>query len=40
MVIIVFYNEQKYNEYQRLKGKYNGEEADLIYDAITQYYGK
>jgi len=40
MVIIVFYNEQRYNEYQRLKGQYNGEEADLIYDAVTQYYGK
>lgn len=40
MVIIVFYNEQKYNEYQRIKGQYNGEEADLIYDAVSKYFLK
>lgn len=39
MVIIVFYNEQKYNEYQQWKKQYQGEEADLVYDAIKQYYG-
>lgn len=38
MVIIVFYNEQKWNEYQKYKKQYNGEEADLVYDAIKEYY--
>ena len=39
MVIIVFYNSQKWNDYQNWKKQYNGEEADLVYDAIKQYYG-
>lgn len=38
MVIIVFYNEQKWNEYQNYKKQYTGEEADLIYNAVKQYY--
>ena len=38
MVIIVFYNEQKYNEYQRLKNQYSGDEADLIHTAVTKYF--
>ena len=40
MVIIVFYNEQKWGEYQQWKKQYQGEEADLVYEAIKQYYGK
>ena len=38
MVIIVFYNEQKWGEYQQYKKQYEGEEADLVYNAIKQYY--
>ena len=38
MVIIVFYNEQKWGEYQQYKKQYDGEEADLVYNAIKQYY--
>ena len=38
MVIIVFYNEQKWGEYQQYKKQYNGEEADLVYESIKQYY--
>ena len=38
MVIIVFYNEQKWNEYQKYKKQFNGKEADLVYNAIKQYY--
>jgi len=40
MVIIVFYDSQKWNEYQQWKKQHNGEEADLIYDAVKQYYEK
>ena len=40
MVIIVFYDSQKWNEYQQWKKQYQGEEADLVYEAIKQYYGK
>ena len=38
MVIIVFYDEQKWNEYQKCKKEFNGEEADLVYNAVKQYY--
>jgi ParB/RepB/Spo0J family partition protein len=38
MVIIVFYNEQKWGEYQQYKKQYDGEEADLVYESIKQYY--
>ena len=40
MVIIVFYDSQKWNDYQGWKKQYDGEEADLVYEAIKQYYGK
>lgn len=40
MVIIVFYDSQKWNDYQQWKKQYNGEEADLVYDSIKKYYGK
>lgn len=40
MVIIVFYDSQKWNEYQQWKKQYQGEEADLVYEAIKQYYGQ
>lgn len=40
MVIIVFYDSQKWNEYQQWKKQYQGEEADLVYNAIKEYYGK
>jgi hypothetical protein len=38
MVIIVFYDEQKWGEYQQYKKQYEGEEADLVYESIKQYY--
>ena len=37
MVIIVFYDEAKYNDYKKWQSQYDGEEADLIYDAVKQY---
>ena len=37
MVIIVFYNEAKYNDYKKWQNQYDGEEADLIYEAVKQY---
>lgn len=40
MVIIVFYDSQKWDQYQQWKKQHNGEEADLIYDAVKQYYEK
>lgn len=40
MVIIVFYNSQKWTEYQQWKKQHQGEEADLIYEAVKQYYGQ
>lgn len=39
MVIIVFYDSKKWNEYQEWKKQYDGEEADLIYDSIKEHYG-
>lgn len=39
MVIIIFYNRDKWETYQKYKQQYNGDEADLIYDSITKYYG-
>jgi len=39
MVIIVFYDSKKWNEYQEWKKQYNGEEADLIYDSVKKHYG-
>ena len=37
MVIIVFYDEAKYNDYKKWQSQYNGEEADLVYNAVKQY---
>ena len=37
MVIIVFYDETKYNDYKKWQSQYDGEEADLIYDAVKKY---
>jgi len=37
MVIIVFYDEAKYNDYRKWQSQYDGEEADLIYDAVKKY---
>jgi len=37
MVIIVFYDEAKYNDYKKWQSQYDGEEADLVYNAIKQY---
>jgi len=39
MVIIVFYDSKKWNEYQEWKKQYDGEEADLIYDSVKKHYG-
>ena len=38
MVIIVFYDSQKWDQYQKWKLQYEGEEADLIYDSVKQHY--
>lgn len=37
MVIIVFYDEAKYNDYKKWQSQYDGEEADLVYNAVKQY---
>lgn len=40
MVIIIFYDSKKWNDYQGWKKQFKGEEADLVYNAVKQYNGK
>jgi len=38
MVVIVFYDTAKYIKYRQLQKKYDGQEADFIYNAIIEKY--
>jgi ParB-like chromosome segregation protein Spo0J len=38
MVVIVFYSQERFKKYKELRTKYQGQEADLIYEAVTKYY--
>jgi len=38
MVVIVFYSQERFKKYKQLREKHDGQEADLIYEAVTKYY--
>lgn len=40
MVVIVFFSEEKFNKYKEYRSRYDGIEADLVYESVKQYYSE